>query len=161
MPDTLRTVALLAAVFTSGLLAGLFYAFACAVMPGLRRAADRTLVDAMQRINVAILNGWFALTFAGAPILTAVTAALHLGGDARRVLPWAGAALLFHCAALAVTFAINIPLNNALDAAGEPDRLADPRLVRDRFEALWVRWNLVRAAASAAAFGCLAWALLV
>jgi hypothetical protein len=36
-------------------------------MPGLRRTDDRTFVDAMQSINVAIINGWFALSFAGAP----------------------------------------------------------------------------------------------
>ena len=31
--------------------------------------------------------------------------------------------------------------------------------VRERFEATGVRWNLVRAVVSTAAFGCLAWAL--
>jgi uncharacterized membrane protein len=39
-----------------GLLAGLFYAYACSVMPGLGQADDRTVVDAMQQIDEAIQN---------------------------------------------------------------------------------------------------------
>jgi uncharacterized membrane protein len=35
------------ALATAGLVAGLFYGFACGVMPGLARADDRTLIDAM------------------------------------------------------------------------------------------------------------------
>lgn len=45
-------------------MAGLFYAFAVSVMPGLRTADDQTFIDAMQRINVP-LNG--ALAAAGPP----------------------------------------------------------------------------------------------
>lgn len=37
--------------------------------------------------------------------------------------------------------------------------LVDQPAVRERFEATWVRWNLVRAVVSTAAFGCPAWAL--
>jgi uncharacterized membrane protein len=46
----------------------------CSVMPGLRRTDDRTFVSAMQRINVAILNGWFMLSFFGALVVMAVAA---------------------------------------------------------------------------------------
>ena len=35
------------------------------------------------------------------------------------------------------------------------------RIVRDDFAAPWVAWNIVRALASTAAFGCLAWALVL
>lgn len=37
--------------------------------------------------------------------------------------------------------------------------LVDQPAVRERFEVTWVRWNLVRAVVSTAAFGCPAWAL--
>jgi uncharacterized membrane protein len=33
--------------------------------------------------------------------------------------------------------------------------------VRGRFEAAWVRWNIVRTAANVASFGCLLWALVL
>jgi uncharacterized membrane protein len=159
--DVFRGVSLIAATITMGLAAGLFYTFSISVMPGLGRTADRSFVDAMQRINVAILNGWFALAFAGALVCTGLAALLQLGADGRAVLLWTLAALVLYGTVLAITFAINVPLNNQLDAAGAPDRIADLAAVRERFEATWVRWNVVRAVASTAAFGCLTWALVL
>ena len=66
-------IVLVLATVATGLGAGLFYTFSVAVMPGLRRADDATRVRTMQGINIAILNGWFALSFVGAPALTAVS----------------------------------------------------------------------------------------
>jgi uncharacterized membrane protein len=121
MPALFRAAALVVATVTMGLMAGLFYAFSIAVMPGLARSGDRAFVEAMQRINVAILNGWFALGFAGALLFTALAAVLHLGPDGRPALPWIAAALVLYGAALVITFRVNVPLNDALVAAGETD----------------------------------------
>jgi uncharacterized membrane protein len=61
---------------------------------------------------------------------------------------------------VALTIAVNVPLNDTLKAAGEPDRVADLAAVRKQFnEARWAAWNVVRTLVSTAAFGCLAWAL--
>jgi uncharacterized membrane protein len=158
MRDPLPTAALFAATLTAGLSAGLFFAWACSVMPGLRQVDDRTFVAAMQRMNVAIVNGLFLAVFLGAPALAAVAGALHLDADGRDALPWIVAGLVFGLAVLVVTFAINVPLNNALDAAGDPDAIADPGAVRAAFEARWVRWNLVRTVSAVVAFASLAWA---
>ncbi|MEU4833069.1 anthrone oxygenase family protein [Streptosporangium sp. NPDC023615] len=156
-----RSVALIAATITVGLVAGLLYAYACSVMPGLARTDDRTFVGAMQRINVAILNGWFAVCFAGALPLVALAAGLHLGRDGRPVLPWIVAALVLYAVVLVITFRVNVPLNNALNAAGDPGGAADLAAVRERFEGVWVRWNIARTVACVAAFSCLAWALVL
>ncbi len=161
MLEVLGGVTLVAATVAMGLFAGLFYAFAVSVMPGLGRADDRTFVDAMQRINVAIVNGWFFISFFGAPVLTIAAAALHLGGNGRVVLPWLAAAFVLYGMAFVITVGVSIPLNNALAAAGQPDRAADLGEVRERFEAAWVRWNIARAVVSTAAVGCLAWALVL
>ena len=161
MPEAFRSTALVAATIATGLSAGLFYAYACSVMLALRGADDRTFVDVMQRINVAILNGWFALSFGGALVLGVLAAALQLGGDRRSVLLWTVAAVVLYGVQLAITFRVNIPLNNELDAAGDPGRIADLAAVRERFEATWVRWNVARAVVSTAAFSCLAWALVL
>jgi uncharacterized membrane protein len=157
----LRGAMLVAATITTGLMAGLFFAYACSVMIGLGRADDRTFVDAMQRINVAILNGWFFVVFFGALVFTALAAVLHLPGDGRTVLPWILAALVLYGAALVITMGVNVPLNNELAAAGAPDRIADLAAVREHFEAKWISWNVARAVASTAAFGCLTWALVL
>src|SRR2546430_1686247 len=87
-------VALVAATITTGLIAGLFFAFACAVMPALGRSSDRTFVEAMQKINVAILNGWFMLCFLGSLFLGILAVVLHLRRDWRSALPWIIAGLV-------------------------------------------------------------------
>jgi len=161
MYELFRGAALVAATVTAGLMAGLFYAFSISVMTGLGRVDDRTFVTAMQRINVAILNGWFAIAFGGALVFTVLAALLQLRGNGRSVLPWVAAAAVLYGVVLAITFVVNVPLNDQLEAAGQPDRIADLGSVRERFEATWVRWNVVRTVVSTAAFGCLAWALVL
>ncbi|GAA4224336.1 putative membrane protein [Streptosporangium album] len=161
MFEMFRSAALVASTLTTGLMAGLFYAFACSVMLGLGRTDDRTFVGAMQWINVKILNGWFLVPFMGALVLIALAGALHLRGDGRSALPWIVAALVLYGMTLAITFAVNVPLNNQLAAAGAPDGITDLAAVREAFEATWNRWNLARAVTSTAAFGCLVWALVL
>jgi uncharacterized membrane protein len=156
---TLGDAVLAAATVTSGLIAGLFYAFACSVMLGLRRTDARTFVNTMQQINVAIINGWFLVCFVGALVLIVAAATLQFGQDQRPALPWILAALILYLAVLLITGRVNVPLNNELAAAGEVDRITDLAAVRERFEARWVRWNVMRAVASSAAFGCLTLAL--
>ncbi|MFP8903579.1 anthrone oxygenase family protein [Streptomyces atacamensis] len=155
------TLALLAGTLTAGLMAGLFAGFAYAVMPGLRRGDDRTFVTAMRRINEAILNGWFLGCFMGAPVVIALAVALQWAGDGGAALPFTVAGLVLYLVMFAVTAAVNVPLNERLAAAGEPDGAAGLAAVRERFESSWVAWNTVRAVAATAAFGCLAWALVL
>ena len=152
------TATLIGATITNGLMAGLFAAYSYAVMPGLARTGDRTFVEAMQQTNAAILNGWFGICFGGALVFAAAAAVLHLG---RPGLPWIVAGLVLYAAVLVITFRINVPLNDRLAAAGDPATLADPAAVRAAFEGVWVRWNVVRAVCSTAAFGCLVGALAV
>jgi uncharacterized membrane protein len=154
-----RTATLGAAVLTMGLLAGLFYAYACSVMPGLADADDRTLVDAMQRINEAIENPVFFLSFLGAPALAIAALVMERRAGAGEVVRWIAAALVLYAVALVVTGALNIPLNNDLVDAGDPASIGDLAGVRDDFEGPWVAWNIVRTVASIGSFGCLAYAL--
>ena len=148
-------VVLVAAVVAAGLIAGLFYAWTVSVMPGLARADDHTFVTAMRGMNVAIVNGWFMLSFLGAPLLAIAAVVLHATSGAEGGLPWliAGAALLV--ATLVITGAVNVPMNNALDKD-----TADFATLRARFEKPWVRWNTARTVLSVAGFGCLVGALV-
>jgi len=154
--DALRTGALLAATLTTAMMAGLFYAYSCSVMPGLRGADAAVLVEVMQRINRAILNGWFFLCFAGAALFGAVAVILvAIDGDGAVLVP-ASLGLVLYLAQLVVTGRLNIPLNNGLDAAGS----ADPAAAREAFEQPWVRWNNARTVLCALATGAWCWALL-
>jgi uncharacterized membrane protein len=155
---TFRTVVLVLATLSTGLLAGLYYGYANSVMPALGRADDRTMIDVMQKVNVAIVNPWFLLLgFLGAPVLAVVAGAMYAGRGDVSVVAIAGAA--FNVLGTAMTFAVNIPLNNELDRAGEANRISDPAPVRDRFESRWVRWNVARAVVHGLAFMALTSAL--
>jgi uncharacterized membrane protein len=156
----LRAISLLAATLTMGFVAGAFALYAHTVMPGLKKSDDRTFVAAFQSLDRAIINPWFmAGGFLGALVFTIAAAVAHLGQDA---LPWIVAALVLYAIAFVITIAVNVPLNDALKAAGDPDRISDLGAVRERFdEARWAAFNLVRVVTSTAAFACLAWALVV
>ncbi|HEY5854713.1 MAG TPA: anthrone oxygenase family protein [Aldersonia sp.] len=156
---TVKVAFALAAAVTTGLLAGLFYAYCYSVMRALAGADDRTFVDVMQRINVAIVNPWFLVCFLGSLGFTAAAAVAHLRGD-RTMLAWVAAALVLNLAGFAVTVAGNVPLNNRL-AAVDLDHTADLVAVRAQFETAWVRWNVVRTVLHTAAFVALGWVLVL
>ena len=146
---------LVAATITAGLAAGLLYAFAVAVMPGLAQVDDAAFVSVMRSINRSIVNPWFLLTFLGAPALAiGVVVARFVAGGPGPWWPLLAAAALALLSVL-ITAALNIPLNNALDAAGS----IDPRAIREAFESRWVSWNIARAIVSTLAFGFLVLAL--
>ena len=154
-----QTLALIAATVTTGLVSGLFYGFAISVMPALRGAGDRTFIDVMQRVNVAILNGWFLLGYIGALVFTGLAVGLQFGGGDRDAVAPTVAALVCYIASMGVTGRLNIPLNNALEAAGPVDVIARPEAVRAAFEGAWVRGNVLRTLLCVAATGLLCWAL--
>ncbi|MFF0217189.1 anthrone oxygenase family protein [Streptomyces vinaceus] len=159
--DIARLAVLIAATVLVGLTAGLFFAFDVSVMPALRRSDDRTLVQVMQRVNVAIVNGLFLTAFLGSLLLTALALVLHLASGAGSVAPPLIAALVAYVLQLVVTGRVNIPLNNALDRAGPVERIADPAAVRRAFESRWAAANRWRTLLCTVALGCLAWALVL
>jgi uncharacterized membrane protein len=156
--ETIQGIALIAATLTMGLMAGVFGLYAHAIMPGLRTTDDRTFVGAFQAIDRAIINPLFMVWFFGALVFAVVAAAL-VGGEGS-VLPWVAAAGVSYLVVVVITIAVNVPLNDAIKAAGDPDAI-DVAVVRERFgEARWMAWNVVRAVLSTAAFGSLMWALV-
>src|SRR5690606_17752565 len=103
-----------------------------------------------------ILNPWFLVVFVSNPVLAAVAVGVCVGSP-WTVVGWLAAALVCSVVSLAVTVRGSVPLNDALAAAGPVERLAEVEAagVRGRFEAGWVRLNVVRTVASTAALGCL------
>jgi uncharacterized membrane protein len=152
-------ITLITATVTMGLAAGVFALFAHTIMPGQRGTDDRTFVDVFQHLDRAIVNPWFMVTaFLGALVCTAAAALANRGTAA---MSWIIAALVLYCAAVVITIAVHVPLNDAIKAAGDPGRI-DVALARQRFrESRWAAWNLVRVATTTSAFGLLAWALVL
>jgi uncharacterized membrane protein len=140
----------------SGLAAGVLGLYAHTIMPALRRVDDRTFVAAFQALDRAILNPWFLTAFFGAPVLTGVAAVLAWSGDDGVLAAWLRAAFVLLLASVVVTVAVNVPLNDALKAAGDPDSITDLPGARRAFsEARWVAANRVRTLAYTAAFAIL------
>lgn len=133
-----------------------------------KKASGMPTVTPAQALDVALCWGWidgirkaFDVWVGSMP---ALLAAAVLGGwaldGADRVLMMIAAAVYFLCVQLP-TFAINIPLNNALqkldaDAMKEPAR----NRARDDFEARWDRWNVFRTGFASVTSFALLWLLL-
>lgn len=152
-----------ASVVTTGLVSGLFYGWSVSVIPGTRRIAADSYVEAMQQINRAIINPGFIVPFLGVPAVLGAAAYLQLrGGDQRRAGLLAGAAATYVVGVLGVTMVRNVPLNDALDRF---DLLAADggalERRRDTYESPWNRWHQLRTAASVATFALASAAALV
>jgi len=136
------------AALLCALTAGLVFAFATVVMPGLAQLSNKEFIRGFQVIDGVIQNGQpvFGLVWIGSAIsiiLTGVLAALQLDGIERTVL--VATALIYILGVQLPTFGINVPLNNALQAL-DVDTMEEEALASARrsFEGRWVRWNMIR-----------------
>jgi uncharacterized membrane protein len=149
---------LVGALVAMALVAGLNQTFAVAVMPNLAGADDHTFVATVQRFNE---NPVFPISFTAALVLTPLAAVLQRRQGPGVAVRWTVAALVLYALVLIVTAGIHIPLNDEIDQAGDPDRIADLAHVRNRFEGPWVAANIVRTLLCTAAVAALARALLL
>lgn len=158
--DALDAV-LIASTVLMGLIAGVYYAFACAIMPALADADDRVFIDVLQRVNEKILNPVFFLSFFGAfavPLVAVFMQRRRGGGPVQR---WIIVALVLYTLSLFTTMAFSVPLNTDLDDVGPAASIADPAAVREDFENPWIAWNIVRTLLSTAAIGAMSYAILL
>jgi uncharacterized membrane protein len=132
----------------AGGMAGLFYAFSVSVMPGLDGIKSAQAVSAMQSINRKIQNPVFLTAFLGTPFAALLTGVLLLLDEQ------ASAAVIFFLAAAAYvlgsflpTAVINVPMNNALDAASVPADVSEADRLWAGYSPRWTRWNHVRTVA--------------
>ncbi|WP_343702770.1 anthrone oxygenase family protein [Chitinophaga sp.] len=147
---------------TTALMAGLFYAYSFSVSPGLGRLADAEYIRAMQHINRAILNPVFYAGFMGTLLLLPFSAYLHYG-QPLSVRFWclAAAALVYAVGVFGITMAVNVPLNEALNAFNtEPASLSEIAARRAGFEVRWNTFNNLRTlfavvATALVAVGCI------
>ena len=159
--SALRAVSLLGATITMGLVAGVLRPLRAHDHARAAAADDRTFVTAFQAIDRAILNPWFMVRRSSARSCSRVAAAVPTSAAAARRGSWRRSAC-YLIAACVMTVAVNVPLNDAIKAAGRPGPDPRPRRRAQHFhEARWAAWNLVRAVTSTSAFACLAWALVL
>ena len=145
IPIFLKVLLGLTAIST-GLAAGLFYAYSCSVNPGLKRLPDKAYIQAMQCINRAILNPVFFASFMGSLVLLPLSTWMLY----RYAVPVGGwyllaATIIYLVGVFGVTMAGNVPLNDALDKVDTATATAaDLAQQRALFERRWNRLNMVR-----------------
>ena len=149
----IRGLTLACAVLTTGLMAGVFYAYAVSVNLGLAEQPDASYVATMNEINEKIQNPLFSPVFFGAVLFPFAALVAHLShrrsGRFRLIVL---ACVLYFGGSFLVTVLGNIPLNEELArvAADAPaDELARARAA---YEGPWNFWNGVRGLFSVVAF---------
>lgn len=160
---TARALLTLAAIVSSGLMGGLFFAWTVSVIPGTARTADTVYVSTMQHINRAIVNPGFVVPFIGVPVVLAAAGYLQWRvGEVGKARLLIGAAVLYLVGVLGVTGGGNVPLNNTLESFSLDGATAEA-VARHRqdYEGPWNRWHYLRTVASVAAFAMATAAALV
>lgn len=145
----MTTLIFIAAISTA-LVAGIFYAFSTFIMQALLRLEPRNGIEAMQSINVAVLNPLFFTAFfgaGGASIAAAIAAGL--GAPTATLTTTIVGAALYLIGCIGVTAGGNVPLNERLKATN-PTEEGAAQFWED-YGTRWTRWNHVRTAASLAA----------
>lgn len=150
----MKFIAALFSLVSVGFIAGLFFTWANAVMPGMKQLNDINFIAAMKAMNKEIQNLYFFLLFFGALICPVILLLLQDRNNAD--VSWY--LLLFSISiytvgVLLITIIGNVPLNENLDkfncANATPDEM---KAIRKSFEYSWNRLNLFRAVSSGISF---------
>lgn len=132
----------------AGLMAGLLFAFSNFVMRALAQMSAAQGMEAMQRINVEIINPLFLLLFLGmaAVSLVALAGAFTSGAAQARVWLVVGAGC-YLVGVVGITAVFNVPLNNSIASLSA----ASAETAWPIYVATWLRWNHLRTALAAVA----------
>ena len=133
----------LVAALGCGLAAGFFFAFSICVMPALGRLPAAQSVQAMQTINIVVINPLFMTALFGTALVCLATIVAALADWDASYGPYvvAGGAV-YLLGVIAVTMGANVPRNNAL--AGLDPAGAEAAGYWPRYLAEWTAWNHVR-----------------
>ncbi|MEH6795145.1 MAG: anthrone oxygenase family protein [Rhodococcus sp. (in: high G+C Gram-positive bacteria)] len=143
------SVATLVSAIGCGLVAGVLLAFSISVLPGLATLPVPDAIAAMQRFNTAILNPMFLGLFFGTAVSCTLAAILAVSTGRGLPLLVVSGAVLYVVGCVAITMALNVPLNDAL-AGVDPGSPAGDQVWRN-FADKWTVWNNVRTIAATAA----------
>lgn len=141
-------------VVLSGLLAGLFYGYACSVNIGISKLSDLEYLKAMQSINRVILNPAFFISFFGTLLFIPIaTWFSYVPNPPIQFYFLLSASVIYAAGVVGVTFIGNVPLNEAL-AIFDIEKASIPELFsqREKFEAAWNNFHLIRTLAAVSSF---------
>lgn len=138
-------VILVVSTFFTGIVAGLFFAWAVSVMNGLGKLPHKEFILAMQSLNREIQNPVFFLFLFGTLLLLPVCAYMSYYSQPGIGFWLVTAATVLYLMVIIITMAGNVPLNNMLDqftlSTATP---AEVEALRQKFEGSWNRLNIMR-----------------
>lgn len=153
---TLRLGLLVVTLVLTAMSAGFFYTWSFTVMRGLDAAPGGAAVAAMNAVNAAIRNAWFAPIFFGPLVfgVLAVVAYVPLLPKPVALLVLA-AFIAYALGTFAVTLAVHLPMNDALALAARTAEPGTESTLWQAYSARWTAWNHVRTGAAALSFAAL------
>jgi uncharacterized membrane protein len=150
----MKTLTLVVAIVSTGLMAGIFFTWSNAVKPGIGTLDDMTYMKAFQAMNRLILNPLFYLVFILPVLSIAISTYMSFGSTKEYVFELLLTATLIYCLGVfLVTIAGNIPLNELLEHT-DLEKISQIELsdLRGKIETKWNSFNLVRTISSFIAF---------
>lgn len=147
MSSSIITVLLWTAALSSGLIAGVYFAFSGFIMQAFRKIETTQSIAAMNAINEAILRSLFMPLFFGSSLISAllVIVAFVNWGEAGSELTLVAGAVYF-VGMFVCTVLFNVPLNNTL--ARTDANSVDANHVWTHYLKTWTKWNHLRTVSS-------------
>ena len=131
-------------VLLIGAMFGFFYAWVCSTMWGLDAADPRAAIEAMQAMNASVRNAVFAPAMFGTPIVLALAGALAWRFSGLAASMFIAAAVVYILFGAALTFAVNVPMNESLAEVSIPDSIEEARDIWRAYSPDWQFWNQMR-----------------
>ena len=149
MSSPLAELLLWSAMISSGLMAGIYFAFSGFIMRSFTSLPAEHAVSAMNAINTTILRSWFMPLFWGSTLVSGLMIIVGLWQWGEPGAPGAMVAgAVYLVGMFLVTAFRNVPLNHALaNVSGERGRT-----IWHAYLTRWTRWNTVRVLASTVTF---------
>lgn len=144
MEETHYKLALIAGLVLLATVLGVLALYSHTIMPGLKKTDDVTFVQSFQAIDRQIVNPVFMLQFF-APLFILGFAAYYAARNHVAGAPYVIAALVCYAVAVAITMAVNVPLNDGIKKVADAAQSGIAADARTHFnEMKWALFNNIR-----------------
>ena len=151
MSSTLPTILLWIAALSSGLMAGVYFAFSGFIMRAFGNIEASHAVAAMNSINETILRSMFMPLFFGSTIVSVLLVIVAIiNRDDSGAIPALIAGTVYFVGMFVCTIVFNVPLNNLL--AGQEPEADKTQQIWSQYRRNWITWNHLRTVASLVTF---------
>ena len=147
-------IILVLALFSTGLMTGIFFTWSNAVTPGIGKLSDMEYLRSLQSMNRVILNTSFRIVFIGA-VITVALVPIYYYKIFPNYLFWIFLTvfIIYWIGVFGVTFLGNIPLNRLLENTNlKTKSIEDAKTLRTTIETKWNNLNLIRTVTSGISF---------